>query len=105
VESGAFQLAVWELAYEKSGTYNLGSGNFQVASASDGARALANTWLANLGNSAPTMTLSVWASANSQDLAVFSPSPIPEPEIYVMMAVGLGLMGFARRQKQLGRAS
>jgi hypothetical protein len=104
-ESGAFQLAVWEIVYEKSGTYSLGTGNFRVTSASDGARTLANTWLANLGTGTPTMTLSVWSSANSQDLAVFGPSPIPEPEIYAMMAVGLGLLGFARRQKQLGRAA
>lgn len=27
-------------------------------------------------------------------------TPVPEPEIYAMMAMGLGLLGFARRRKQ-----
>jgi hypothetical protein len=48
------------------------------------------------------MTLSVWKDVNnsSQDLAVFA-APVPEPEIYAMMGIGLGLMGFmARRRKQ-----
>jgi hypothetical protein len=33
--------------------------------------------------------------------AVSITTPVPEPEIYAMMAAGLGLMGFvARRRKQ-----
>lgn len=98
-DSGAFQLAVWEIVYENSGTYNLYSGNFQVDSP-DNPIETANSWLAALGNSAPTMTFSVWASSSSQDLAVFA-APIPEPEIYAMLGVGLGVMGFVvRRRKQ-----
>lgn len=98
-ESGAFQLAVWEIVYENSGTYDLRGGNFFVDSP-DNPIDTANKWLANLGNSAPTMALSVWASSSSQDLAVFA-APIPEPEIYAMLGVGLGVMGFvARRRKQ-----
>jgi hypothetical protein len=101
-ESGAFQLAVWEIVYENSGVYNLGTGNFQVASASGGALATANSWLAALGNGVPTLALSVWASSTSQDLAVFS-APIPEPEIYAMLLAGLGLMGFvAKRRREVG---
>lgn len=101
-ESGAFQLAVWEIVYENSGVYNLGTGNFQVASASGGALATANSWLAALGNGVPTLALSVWASSISQDLAVFS-APIPEPEIYAMLLAGLGLMGFvAKRRREVG---
>lgn len=98
-ESGAFQLAVWEIVYESSGAYDLRSGNFFVDSP-DNPIDTANKWLANLGNSTPTMTLGVWASTSSQDLAVFA-APVPEPEIYAMLGVGLGLMGFvARRRKQ-----
>jgi len=106
-ESGAFQLAVWEIVNETSGPYDLGAGNFTVGSASDGAYALARTWLTNLGNgtfTADTMSLSIWKDVNNntQDLAVFAAAPVPEPEIYAMLAAGLGLMGFvARRRRQV----
>lgn len=96
--SGAFQLAVWEIVYENSGIYDLSAGNFQVVSP-DYPIETANSWLAALGNSAPTMTLSVWASSSSQDLAVFA-APIPEPEIYAMLLAGFGVMGFVARRKR-----
>ena len=105
-ESGAFQLAVWEIVNETAGPYSLSNGNFVVGTASDGAYALANTWLANLGNgtfAADTMTLSVWADARgvTQDLAVFA--PIPEPEVYAMLGLGIGFLGFmSRRRKSQG---
>jgi len=101
--SGAFQLAVWEIANETSGPYSLGSGNFKATSTTAAAITTANNWLSAL-NSATTNTaqvLSVWKETNypTQDLAVFA--PIPEPETYAMMLAGLGLIGFvARRRKQ-----
>jgi len=108
-ESGAFQLAVWEIVNESSGSYTLNSGNFRVGTASDGAKGLAQTWLTNLNNgtySADTMTLGVWkdVSGKTQDLGVFTLA-IPEPEIYAMMAVGLGLLGWAVRRKKLEEAA
>lgn len=54
------------------------------------------------------------AGSTDTDITQFAPyshdaqsftSPIPEPEIYAMMGLGLGLMGFvARRRKQQGAA-
>jgi hypothetical protein len=32
-------------------------------------------------------------------------TPIPEPEIYAMMAVGLGLLGWVGRRKKLKEAA
>jgi len=103
-ESGAFQLAVWEIINETAGPYGLASGNFTVASASDGAYDLAGQWLTKLNDgtfSADTMTLSVWKDVNkqTQDLAVFA-TPVPEPEIYAMMGIGLGLLAWSRRRKK-----
>ena len=103
-ESGAFQLAVWEIVNETAGPYGLASGNFKVASATDGAYALAGQWLTSLNNgtfSADTMTLSVWKDINNltQDLAVFT-TPVPEPDIYAMMGMGLGLLAWGRRRKK-----
>ncbi len=34
------------------------------------------------------------------DIVRLSVAPIPEPEIYAMMAVGLGLLGFVTRRKK-----
>ncbi len=97
--SGAFQLAVWEIVNEASGgSYSLGAGNFQATSGNATAVSTANTWLSNLSGPI-TMTANVWATQSSQDLAVFA--PVPEPQTYAMMLAGLGLMGFvARRRKQ-----
>jgi len=108
-ESGAFQLAIWEIINESSGPYNISSGNFMVGTASDGAMGLAQTWLTNLNNgtySVDTMTLGVWkdVSGKTQDLGVFTLA-IPEPEIYAMMAVGLGLLGWAVHKKKLKEAA
>jgi hypothetical protein len=106
IASGAFQLAAWEIVNETSGAFGLGNGSFQVASADGGAIALANSWLSTLNSGPITKTLNVWRDVNggTQDLAVFA--PIPEPEIYVMMLAGLGLMGFvARRRRPQSSAS
>lgn len=49
-------------------------------------------------DSAGTATLGDW-----DDFVVgvnFTPSPIPEPEIYAMMAAGLGFIGWAKRRNK-----
>jgi len=52
--------------------------------------------------SADTMSLNVWKDVNNntQDLGVFATS-VPEPEIYALMGVGLGLLGWVGRRKKL----
>lgn len=99
VQSAAFQLAVWEIVNEASGSRNVNSGDFYVTSGTSSARSLANTWLANSAGFSSSQVLSVWAGPNStQDLAVFA--PIPEPETYAMLLAGLGLMGFIARRRR-----
>ena len=98
VEEAAFQIAVWEIAYEATGTaYNLLSGAASFAggtAASSGALALANTWLASLSPNSRAIT--VMDSREHQDI-IFA--PIPEPEIVLLMAAGLiGVVGAARRK-------
>jgi hypothetical protein len=98
--SSAFQLAVWEIMAENSGSYGLSTGNFTAFGNSvPGVLTLANSWLANLGTAAPTMELHVWRAnipGSTQDLAVFA--PIPEPGSYAMLLAGLTLIGFAARR-------
>jgi hypothetical protein len=101
--SSAFQLAVWEIMAENSGSYGLSTGNFTAFGNSvPGVLTLADSWLANLGTAAPSMELYVWRAdvqGSTQDLAVFA--PIPEPGTYALLLAGLTLIGFtARRRKQ-----
>lgn len=84
----AFQIAVWEIAYETTpGAYALGSGaaSFSGGSAAGGALGLASTWLAGLGNGAGR-SISVIESADHQDV-IFA--PVPEPSTYMLMLAGL----------------
>jgi hypothetical protein len=104
----AFQLAVWEIVNERgTGAYSLSSGDFK-ATGNDAS--LAQQWLKELGiASTSAYTANIWnvqsmISTNkgtSQDLVVFSrvQTPVPEPETYAMMLVGLGLLGFSARRK------
>jgi len=98
LEEAAFQIAVWEIAYEKTGNaYNVFTDSASFAggtAASSGALTLANTWLANLAaNSRP---ITVLDSREHQDVIY---APVPEPETVLLMAVGLlGVAGAARRK-------
>ena len=88
VEEAAFQIAVWEIAYETTpGAYALGSGaaSFSGGSAAGGALGLAATWLTGLGNGAGR-SISVIESADHQDV-IFA--PVPEPSTYMLMVAGL----------------
>ncbi len=88
IEEAAFQIAVWEIAYETTpGAYALGSGaaSFSGGSAAGGALGLAATWLSGLGNDAGR-SISVIESTDHQDV-IFA--PVPEPSSYMLMLAGL----------------
>ncbi|MEO8442739.1 MAG: PEP-CTERM sorting domain-containing protein [Betaproteobacteria bacterium] len=95
--SAAFQLALWEIAYETPGNYNLTSGNFHSTGPA-GVTSVANGWLLNLANFAPSYSISGYVSENYQDVIVFH--GVPEPETYAMLLAGLGLMGFVARRRR-----
>lgn len=97
-ESSAFQLAVWEIARETSGTYVVGNGSFvatQNGSGSASAIALANQWLAALPGTA-SYTATVYQDASRQDLITFT--PVPLPGALALFGAGLGLLAFMRRR-------
>jgi len=92
----AFQIAVWEIAYEATGTaYNLASGaaTFTGGTAlSSGA--LASTWLLNLASSGPA--IGVLESRLHQDVIY---APVPEPSMVLLMAGGLLGVTVAARKR------
>ncbi|MDE2627351.1 MAG: PEP-CTERM sorting domain-containing protein [Burkholderiales bacterium] len=97
----AFQIAIWEIAYETSSVYNLatGSARFYGGTAdTSGALALATSWL----NALPGVTrspydLSVLESSAHQDQV----TAVPEPSTFVLMATGLLGIGLVSRRRTL----
>jgi hypothetical protein len=105
----AFQLAIWEIVNERFGgdpsvsDYSLNQGDF-TAVGND--VALAQSWLSDL-NTTPSVSryiAKIWdvqsgqvGNEGPQDVVVFT--PVPEPQTYAMMLVGLGLLGFSARRK------
>ena len=96
----AFQIAVWEIAYENTGNaYNLASGAATFAggtAASSGALALASSWLTNLAFGGPSIT--VLESRLHQDV-IFA-HPVPEPETYALFMAGLAALSFMTRRRR-----
>lgn len=98
VQFGAFQLAVWEIIFENSGTLDVLNGNFTVSGGDANsalARNLANTWLGNVGSYADyggvyALTGNT-ADGNPQDQLVPSPGSLA--------LCGLGGLIVARRRR------
>ena len=95
----AFQIAIWEIAFETTGAYDLGNGAAKFSggsAASSGALGLASGWLSALSTTTNN-SYTVWAldsigKPGHQD-QVFA-APVPEPSTYALMAGGLLAMGF-----------
>jgi len=100
VTEAAFQLAVWEIAYETTGAYKLDDGDARFSGAGTdaiSALGLATDWLGHLG-SGNGYSVRVLESANNQD-EVFA-TAIPEPGSFALALAALGVAGGATRRRR-----
>ncbi len=106
--SAAFQYALWELLYEKSGTYTIGdNGNFSLTNTDGNASTKANEWLAAVTGASATEGYVIQSlfkgelnpsRVGVQDLVIAT--PVPEPQTYALALVSLGIVaGYARRKR------
>ena len=94
--STAFQLAVWEIVYETSGTYSVSSGVFTGTDGTAGVVALANTYLAGISTITNSgFSIQRLVSPNQQDMIYAR--VIPEPATTALMGAGLLWLGYRAR--------
>lgn len=102
-DKAAFQVAVWEIMRETSGTFDAAAGSFQLLgsdAATSTVAALANNFLATAAsyNGPALYSLTRLSSGNLQDLVTAS-AVVPEPETYALLLGGLGVIGMVARRR------
>lgn len=100
--AGAFQLALWEIAFEQIGPLDVSLGSF-IADAGGAVNTLANSWLTAASNPLPnSLTVNIWASTDRpqhQWVVTF----VPEAQSYAMMLAGLAVIALViRRSSKVG---
>jgi PEP-CTERM motif-containing protein len=96
----AFQIAVWEIAYETTGSYNVAAGDALFTGAGADtvtALGLAENWLQHLGTG-NGVNVRVLESGTYQD-ELFA-TPIPEPGTVALSFAALGLMAGVMRRRR-----
>lgn len=99
-QKAAFQVAVWEIVRENSGTLNATSGKFFVANTTSASVvSLANSFLADAqAYAGPSQfKLTQYTNGKYQDLVVAQ--AVPEPQTYAMFLAGLGAVGLMARRR------
>jgi len=103
--SAAFQLAIWEIVYDRA-NFNLAGGNLSVVNANGNtaAVALAQTWLDHIGEYTDTYNLILLRSRTHQDFVTFGepfgdPNDVPEPAPAALLAIAFLAMTVLLRRR------
>lgn len=99
--TAAVQLATWEIVNENTSSYGFSTGTFRSSGGnSDGARALAMTYLDGVTSGAwgtpANGSLKLFYSSTSQSQIL---TAVPEPATWAMMIAGFGLVGAMTRRR------
>jgi hypothetical protein len=98
--SAAMQAGIWEIIYEHGPSFSLTGGTFKGASedpAGQGAFDVVNGFLMNLGAYNADARIDVLQNGVQQDFLV---ATIPEPETWMLLGMGLGVVGLLRRRRR-----
>jgi len=98
--SAAMQAGIWEIIYEHGPSFSLTGGTFKGApeeAAGQGAFDVVNGFLANLGAYGADARIDVLQNGDHQDFLV---ATIPEPETWMLLGMGLGVVGLLRRRRR-----
>ena len=98
--SAAMQAGIWEIIYEHGPSFSLTGGTFKGApedAAGQGAFNVVNGFLMNLGSYNAAARIDVLQNGEHQDFLV---ATIPEPETWMLLGMGLGVVGLLRRRRR-----
>ncbi len=94
-QAGEFQLAVWEIVFETSGTYDIAAGSLRSNSLNTGTNALLNS----LDGTGPKAYLLALTHPEYQDM--LAQTTIPAPGAICLSGFGLIVMSWLRTRRSL----